>query len=964
MSRRAILASVWICMAVAAVAVAAERAAPPRRAKPPPAEITKVTTPGEYRHVGQRFTIRYPKDWQLVRVIENGQLGYIFTPEKGKTDPKDIRVSFLVWLIQLTDTSVVQGKDAVSILKHVLPLVQHEEPGMTLAGPIEKAKLGTLDAATATMHGRLKDKTGEYTLRGFVAEEADLVYVVKTTAPKDQYPSLRPTFDKMVRESRFGWVRGRRLERSLEERHITKPYKASVVSVVAESPKAGTGSFGTGFIITKSGYVLTNQHVVWDEKAKKPHEKFWVDWDDSLDLGRKPAKLIRWKRVRSAYGKSQWGTDVALLKIAPGDYKPMPLSPLLDVEVGDRVVTMGFPQRGRLPGVSLTASDGVVTRFNRGPDGKVISIYTTAAVTHGSSGGPCVSLVTGGVIGLNTFGQDVEIRPETQHLNDLINYFGVVPIGDCMREFPLPTLLALGHDGSAVDFFEAFGMSRYFTSARADAAAQMMAARAAKLRPDSADAHCQVAAAKMSANLDALENTKSDAAKEVLAEIVRACRRALACDKEHEDSLVLLAIVHLRASQFDEALRCATQAVAACPEAWYCHYMLGEVCYAQRKWDDAVRHALRAKQIASGLRPDPCILAGRAYYAKGDLDAGLKQYQEAARIHPANLVARLGVGAYYEQKKLTDQAVAAYRKILEDFRDNPVVLTRLGSIFYHAKRHDEAERTLTKAWKRFVTLGQPPAAEALFLLGQLCEKKADEDKRAPAYLMYSWLAYFHSRGPLADTAHIRLATLHVRAKRRGLASAHLKQAHKIRPDNPELKKLNPGAMDLSLSLSEIKFTIHVRYPLGLIARMILDSGCGFDLTERQAVDLIRKDKMPAAIVRAIWRSKGKGTEAPPTPGPSGELVGAWSAQGIDRATLRRWHDVFTFAKDGQFTSRRSLKDTPERVIRGTWRYDKTAITIRTTRGETARYPYKFISADVLILTISDLGGNIRFTRRR
>ena len=175
--------------------------------------ITKVKTPGEYRHVGQRFTIRYPKDWQLVRVIENGQLGYIFTPEKGKTDPKDIRVSFLVWLIQLTDTSVVQGKDAVSILKHVLPLVQHEEPGMTLAGPIEKAKLGTLDAATATMHGRLKDKTGEYTLpaenpvEGGTQQPGDVVRVTLRLKANDDlhYAMLEePNYGEPTRDGGSG----------------------------------------------------------------------------------------------------------------------------------------------------------------------------------------------------------------------------------------------------------------------------------------------------------------------------------------------------------------------------------------------------------------------------------------------------------------------------------------------------------------------------------------------------------------------------------------------------------------------------------------------------------------------------------------------------------------------------------------------------------------------------------------
>lgn len=81
---------------------------------------------------------------------------------------------------------------------------------------------------------------------------------------------------------------------------------------------------------------------------------------------------------------------------------------------------LGFPSRGLIEGVSLTVTTGVVTRFNRGPQGEVASIYVDAAFTHGSSGGPSVSLVTGGVIGLNSFGMDVQLDARSAGLNDFI----------------------------------------------------------------------------------------------------------------------------------------------------------------------------------------------------------------------------------------------------------------------------------------------------------------------------------------------------------------------------------------------------------------------------------------------------------------------------------------------------------------------------------------------------------------
>jgi hypothetical protein len=348
---------------------------------------TDPTEPGVYRHVGKRFVVRFPKDWQILRSLEGGEVNYVFTPETNKADPRDLNVSLELSLLALDKDPVMAGKDPVSLFKHLMPLIRHADPGLVEDGQITPARLGNLDAATARFYGTTKEKTGEFTLQAYRAVDV----------PQAEFEKVRPTFEKILADSHFGREAARRLEQSMEARHIVRKYKGSVVSITALTDNEGGTS--TGFIISKSGYVLTNHHVIWNDEANKPHTEFFVEWDESLKKRRVPAQLLHYKRKESVGAFYQlWGVDIALLKIPEGDYEPLPLTSLDDVEAGDQVVTLGFPSRGLIEGVSLTVTTDVVTRFNRGPTGEVEALYTDAPFTHGSSGGPRVSRVTGSVI--------------------------------------------------------------------------------------------------------------------------------------------------------------------------------------------------------------------------------------------------------------------------------------------------------------------------------------------------------------------------------------------------------------------------------------------------------------------------------------------------------------------------------------------------------------------------------------
>jgi serine protease Do len=147
-------------------------------------------------------------------------------------------------------------------------------------------------------------------------------------------------------------------------------------------------SLGSGFIIDKEGYVLTNRHVV--EGADKINVTLSGDRNGNK---RYEAKLV---------GKDA-RTDVALLKIEPKEpLLPIELGDSDAVDVGEWVMAIGNPFG--LGGNSVTV--GVVSYKGRGlslgVQGTTVDmIQTDAAINPGNSGGPLLN-TRGQVVGINT----------------------------------------------------------------------------------------------------------------------------------------------------------------------------------------------------------------------------------------------------------------------------------------------------------------------------------------------------------------------------------------------------------------------------------------------------------------------------------------------------------------------------------------------------------------------------------
>jgi serine protease Do len=137
---------------------------------------------------------------------------------------------------------------------------------------------------------------------------------------------------------------------------------------------------GTGFIIDRSGYIITNNHVVEDADKIKVKLKDEREFEAKI-IGRDPQ------------------TDLALIKIdAKGDLPVASLGRSVDLKVGEWVVAVGSPF-----GLEQTVTAGIVSAKGRvigsGPYDDFIQ--TDASINPGNSGGPLLNL-NGEVVGINT----------------------------------------------------------------------------------------------------------------------------------------------------------------------------------------------------------------------------------------------------------------------------------------------------------------------------------------------------------------------------------------------------------------------------------------------------------------------------------------------------------------------------------------------------------------------------------
>jgi serine protease Do len=137
---------------------------------------------------------------------------------------------------------------------------------------------------------------------------------------------------------------------------------------------------GSGFVMSRDGYILTNNHVIEDADQIKVKLADGKEFDGKV-VGRDPK------------------TDLALVKISgSSDLHPLQMGNSDDLKVGSWVVAVGSPF-----GLEQTVTAGIVSAKGRvigsGPYDDFIQ--TDASINPGNSGGPLINM-KGEVVGINT----------------------------------------------------------------------------------------------------------------------------------------------------------------------------------------------------------------------------------------------------------------------------------------------------------------------------------------------------------------------------------------------------------------------------------------------------------------------------------------------------------------------------------------------------------------------------------
>lgn len=150
-----------------------------------------------------------------------------------------------------------------------------------------------------------------------------------------------------------------------------------------ERQKVGAG---TGFVVSRDGYILTNRHVVADPSAT---------YTALLSDGKQLAGRVIFRDPQN---------DLAILKIDGDNFRAAPLGNSGTLKLGQTVIAIG----NALGQYNNSVSVGIISGLNRtleAHDGRQLVrlsgvIQTDAAINPGNSGGPLITL-SGEVIGVN-----------------------------------------------------------------------------------------------------------------------------------------------------------------------------------------------------------------------------------------------------------------------------------------------------------------------------------------------------------------------------------------------------------------------------------------------------------------------------------------------------------------------------------------------------------------------------------
>ena len=181
-----------------------------------------------------------------------------------------------------------------------------------------------------------------------------------------------------------------------------------------ESKKTGEwAGNGSGVIISKSGHIITNHHVIEDA------EDIEVEFMLEDELQKFNAEVVQVDKVN----------DLAILKIFDMNFDELSEPPynfkLRGSDVGTKVYAYGYPMALTIMGKEIKVTDGIISS-KTGFDGNITTYQITAPIQGGNSGGPLFD-EQANLIGINSSGirkdiaDNVAYSIKTSYVSNLLD---------------------------------------------------------------------------------------------------------------------------------------------------------------------------------------------------------------------------------------------------------------------------------------------------------------------------------------------------------------------------------------------------------------------------------------------------------------------------------------------------------------------------------------------------------------
>jgi serine protease Do len=238
---------------------------------------------------------------------------------------------------------------------------------------------------------------GLLNLPGFsTAQQQDTRYAAGATPPpaaavaglqslSEAFASVAETVKPSVVFIKSG-KRNERDERTQPRLQLPPGFEEFMPRLPRMQPPEFQEAAGSGFIVSRDGYILTNDHV--------------VDGSDNVTV-----RLLDRREFKAKVIGTDPGTDLAVLKIEATNLTPAPLGDSDAARVGEWVLAVGNPLGENL---TFTVTSGIISAKGRTLQLPNVSdrsiqdfIQTDAAINPGNSGGPLVS-TSGRVLGVNS----------------------------------------------------------------------------------------------------------------------------------------------------------------------------------------------------------------------------------------------------------------------------------------------------------------------------------------------------------------------------------------------------------------------------------------------------------------------------------------------------------------------------------------------------------------------------------